>query len=177
VGVAAVAIAATVGLAWFATGGNKGLTTVASQLPLLGGARPLEGRARAVSGDQLRIGETTVRLAGIEAPVPQARCGGNRRCGTAAEEALGRLVNGRTVTCKLSGTDAAGRQLGTCLRGDADIGAELVRKGHVFAAGGLFSAYASLEREARNAKAGIWAGGDPERPAEYRARAAGKRSS
>lgn len=178
VGVAAVAIAAAVGgLAWFATSGKTGFGQVASQLPLVGGAKPLEGRARAVGGDQLRIGDTTIRLAGVEAPVPQARCGSNRRCGTAAEAALGRIVNGRTVTCKLSGTDGSGRKLGTCVRGDADIGAELVRKGHVFAESGLFSSYSGLEREARNAKAGIWSSGEPERPADYRARAAGKRNS
>ncbi len=173
--VAAVALAA--GGTWFATKSKTRLAAVTSHLPLVGGAKPLEGRARAVGGDQLRIGDTTVRLAGVEAPLPQARCGGNRRCGTAAETALGRLVNGRNVTCKLSGTDSTGRQLATCLRGDADIGAELVRKGHVFAESGLFSSYAGLEREARNAKAGIWSNGEPERPADYRARAGGKRNS
>ena len=39
-----------------------------------------------------------------------------------------------------------------------------------FAGGGLFASYAALERDARAAKAGIWAAGDPERPADYRAR-------
>ena len=40
----------------------------------------------------------------------------------------------------------------------------------MFAEGGLFARYSGLEREARNAKAGIWAGGEPERPADFRAK-------
>jgi len=174
----AVAIVAA-GVAWLASGGKTSLAgitgSITSQLPLVGGAKPLQGRAQAVGGDRLRVGDTTVRLAGVEAPERQQRCG-NRRCGAAAEAALGRLVNGRSVSCTLSGSDNAGRPLATCVRGDADIGAELVRKGHAFAASGLFSSYAGLEREARNAKAGIWSSGEPERPADYRARV-GKRNS
>ncbi len=176
--VMAVAVAGlAAGLGWFAWSGRSGLAAISSRLPAIGTARPLEGRARAVGGDRLRVGSTTVRLAGIEVPEPQQRCGGNRRCGTAAETALGRIVNGRTVTCKLSGSDSAGRPLATCRSGEMDIGAELVRAGYAFAQGGLFASYSSLEREARNARAGIWAGGEPERPADYRARTAGKRSS
>ena len=36
--------------------------------------------------------------------------------------------------------------------------------------GGLFASYAGLERQARDAKAGIWAAGEAERPAEFRAK-------
>jgi endonuclease YncB( thermonuclease family) len=179
-GTAVMAVAVglvAIGLAWFASSSRGSLATISARLPAIGADKPLEGRARAVGGDRLRVGSTTVRLAGIEAPEPQQRCGANRRCGTAAETALGRIVNGRTVTCRLSGTDSAGRPLATCRSGDTDIGAELVRAGYAFAEGGLFASYSSLEREARNARAGIWAGGEPERPADYRARTAGRRSS
>jgi endonuclease YncB( thermonuclease family) len=174
----AVAMVAA-GAAWFMSGGRTNLAgitgSITSQLPLVGGAKPLQGRAQAVGGDSLRVGNTTVRLAGLEAPERQQRCG-NRRCGAGAEAALSRLVNGRSISCKLSGSDSAGRPLATCVRGDADVGAELIRQGHAFAAGGFFSSYANAEREARNAKAGIWSSGEPERPADYRARV-GKRNS
>ena len=53
--------------------------------------------------------------------------------------------------------------------GRKDVGAELVRGGHVFAAGGLLQSYASEERAAREAGAGLWSG-EAERPSEYRAR-------
>jgi endonuclease YncB( thermonuclease family) len=159
--------------AWYARGGRVSLPHLASSLPLIGGSRPLDGRAYAISGDSLQIGGATVRLAGIEAPEPDQRCGtGNRRwrCGAAASEALSRLVNGRVVSCALSGTDGKGRPLASCTAGKMEINAELVRRGHVFAEGGLFARYASLESEARAAKVGLWAAGEIERPSDYRAR-------
>jgi endonuclease YncB( thermonuclease family) len=172
-GLVAVMVAVlAAGLAWFVKGGRAGLGSLASQLPAIGG-KPLEGRAHALAGDLVRVAGTTVRLAGIEAPERQQACGtGGRRqaCGAAARAALGRLVDGRALSCTLSGTDAAGRPLGSCARGKLDINGELVRNGHVFAEGGLFASYASLEREARAAKAGVWAAGEPERPSEYRAK-------
>ena len=175
VGFIAVAAAIAIGgVAWVANGGKTNLAGISSQLPLVGGSKPLQGRAEAVGGDLLRVAGTTVRLAGIEAPERQQTCGtGSRRyrCGAAAQAALGRLVNGRTLTCTLSGSDSAGRSLATCTRGELDINGELVRQGHAFAGGGLFASYSGLERQARDAKAGIWAAGDVERPSEFRAKA------
>jgi endonuclease YncB( thermonuclease family) len=170
-GVAVAAIVAAVAL--FASGGTRHLAGVAGQLPLVGSAKPLQGRAEAVGGDLVRVAGTTVRLAGIEAPERQQTCGaGNRtyRCGAAARAALGRLVSGRPLICSLSGSDGDGHALATCTRGGAEINAALVRQGHVFAAGGLFASYAGEEREARAAKAGLWAGGEVERPAAFRAK-------
>lgn len=158
---------------WYAKGGRLSVPNLASSLPLIAGARPLEGRAYAMSGDSLHIGGTTVRLAGVEAPEQEQRCGsGNRRwrCGAAASEALSRLISGRIVSCSLSGNDSKGRPLASCMAGKLEINAELVRRGHVFAETGLFARYASLESEARTAKLGVWATGDVERPSDYRAR-------
>jgi endonuclease YncB( thermonuclease family) len=171
--IAIAVLAAAAAGTWYAKGGRVSLPSLATSLPLMGGSRPLEGRAYASSGDSLQIGGTTVRLAGIEAPEQDQRCGtGNRRwrCGAAAAEALSRLVNGRIVSCALSGTDGKGRPLASCTAGKLEINAELVRRGHVFAEGGLFARYASLESEARAAKVGLWAAGEVERPSDYRAR-------
>jgi endonuclease YncB( thermonuclease family) len=143
-----------------------------ARLSFSGGAATFSGRAEALGGDRLRVGSRVVRLAGVEAPEPRQRCGPagrSWRCGAEAGAALGRLVRGRLVTCTLSGDD------GVCRNGEIDIGAQMVREGHAFAASGLFAPYAQLEREARNAGVGIWSGGNVERPAEYRARV-GKRS-
>jgi endonuclease YncB( thermonuclease family) len=175
IGFIAVAAAIAIGgVAWVANGGKTNLASISSQLPLVGGSKPLQGRAEVVGGDLLRVAGTTVRLAGIEAPERQQSCGtGSRRyrCGAAAQAALGRLVNGRAVTCTLSGSDSAGRALATCTRGDLDLNGELVRQGHAFASGGLFASYSGLERQARDTKAGIWAAGEVQRPSEFRAKA------
>ncbi len=140
-------------------------------------ARPsrntLQGRAVAVSGDMVRIAQSTVRLAGIEAPEREQECerpGARRwRCGLAAREALTRLLRGRAVTCRLSGVDEAGRVRGVCQAGGDDVAAELVRRGHVFADPGLLAPYGGLEREAKAARVGFWRGA-AERPSEYRAK-------
>jgi endonuclease YncB( thermonuclease family) len=154
-----------------------GLKGLGSHLPLPvalpSSSGSVKGRGEAISGDRLRIGRTVVRLAGVEAPDRQQRCGAvgrSWRCGTAAQAALGRLVEGRLISCTVSGSDGAGVARATCHSGETDVGAEMVKLGHAFAEGGLFATYAGLEREARNARIGIWSGGTAERPAEYRAR-------
>ena len=174
VGLVAVAVAAAgVGLTWLANSGRGSLAGISAKLPLIGSSKPAEGRAEALSGDLLRVGGATVRLAGIEAPEHQQACGsGSRRfrCGAAAHAALGRLVNGHRLTCTLSGADGSGHSLASCTRGDLDINAEMVRQGHAFAAGSLFASYSGHERQAREVKAGIWAAGEPERPSAFRAK-------
>jgi endonuclease YncB( thermonuclease family) len=167
----AVLVAGTVWLA--GASGIAGLGQLASinRWPLVGG-QTVRGAAYAEGGDRLRVANTLVRLSGIEAPDAAQHCskaGRAWRCGAAAEAALARLVNGRRVSCALSGTDEAGRALGRCTVRTKDVGAELVRQGHVFAEGGLLPLYAAEEREARAAKAGLWAG-EAERPADWRAK-------
>lgn len=161
------------GAAWFASGAGLGYLGNVGSLSLIGGGKSLQGRAYAVGADTLRVAGTSIKLTGIDAPESEQRCGkGSRawRCGASAEAALSRLTSGRSVTCTVGGTDEAGRSLGQCTVGDKDVGAELVRQGHVFAEGSILVRYASQEREARAAKAGLWAVGDAERPADYRAK-------
>jgi endonuclease YncB( thermonuclease family) len=130
----------------------------------------VEGRGSALSGDTLRVGSTTVRLNGIEAPLRDQSCGGAdgqpSACGEAARLALVRLLRAGRVACDISGS-ADGRSAGDCRVDDRDIAAELVRGGYVFASTGLFAAYSGIEREARANKVGIWAG-EAVRPSEYR---------
>lgn len=137
------------------------------------GGNTLQGKAIALSGDLLRVGVRTVRLSGIEAPEQEQECqrlgGQGWRCGLAATLQLRRLVLRRDVSCELSGTDEAGHPLGVCTAGGRDIAGELVKRGHVFATPGLLSAYGSIEREAKAARAGLWSGG-AERPSQYRAK-------
>ncbi len=132
----------------------------------------VKGRARAVSGDALKISGKVVQLDGIEAPERGQLClrGKSRRwrCGAAAKTALSRLVRRKQVTCELSGTDDRDRPTAKCLVGETDIAAALVQNGHVFAMSGLFAPYDGLEDEAREAKRGIWRG-KADRPSEFRA--------
>ncbi len=170
--VGAMLIALAGGAAWLASGGRVGALAGVGNLPLIGGSPPLQGRAYATGPDTLRIGGNTIKLTSIEAPEREQRCGNQGRswrCGSAAESGLSRIVDGRMVSCSVSGSDEAGRKTARCTVGNKDVGAELVRQGHVFADGTILARYGSEEREARNAKLGVWSG-DAERPAAFRAK-------
>lgn len=134
----------------------------------------LEGRGRAVSGDKLRVSGKTVKLKGIEAPERLQRCpsgdSGTWACGQSAERALARLIRREKIVCSLGGTNDRGVRLATCQADGKDIAARLVRGGHVFAETGFFAAYSGQESKARSDRAGIWQGGNVERPSEYRER-------
>ncbi len=174
----------TAALAWAANQGHAPLAAImpaslsGMSMPQLSnfsltGAKPLEGRAQVTGTDTLRVGTTSLRLAGIEAPDRDQKCnksGGKKfACGEAARGALERIVRNKPLTCTLGGKDETGRQLATCAGGGQDVAAQLVKEGHVFAEAGLFSKYGSQETEARTAKAGLW-GGDNERPSALRAK-------
>lgn len=166
-----VAVGGAGWLAWTNLGGVR-LASVAS-LPLIG-SKTVEGRASVVAGDVIRVGGVLVRLNGVEAPDREQRCAapGNKRwrCGEAASDALTKVIRGRQVRCDVRGADETGRSYGTCTAGSDDIAAKVVREGAVFAAGGLFAAYGSAEKEARAQKVGLWRVSDVERPAEWRAK-------
>jgi endonuclease YncB( thermonuclease family) len=164
-----------VGVAWLAATRmlQPGIaSSLLSSLPLAA-SKPIEGRGAAVTGDTLRVGSVVVRLAGIEAPEADQRCGASGRkswrCGEAATEGLGKIVRGKLVSCTLSGSGEAGRPLATCRTEGIDVATTLVRQGHVFAQQGVLARYASTEIEARTAKAGLWKG-DAQRPLEWRAK-------
>jgi endonuclease YncB( thermonuclease family) len=131
----------------------------------------VEGRGTAVAGDTLRVGSTTVRLTGIEAPEPDQTCAGadgrEWACGQSAKQALARILRNGRVTCDVA-RDSDGNGTGDCKAGDHDVATELVRDGHVFATTGLFAAYRGIEEQARTSKAGLWAG-QATRPSDYRA--------
>ena len=157
---------------WGLAGLTSGLT---AKLPALSSPEPVQGRALAIGGDRLRIGNTVIRLSGVEVPEASQLCGkpGGRqfRCGGFGAQALSRIVGSGTVSCTLEGQDSAGVALGRCMRGDKEVNAELVRQGQAFAESGLvLTRYGSEEKEAKAAKAGIWAAGESLRPAEWRAR-------
>jgi endonuclease YncB( thermonuclease family) len=136
-------------------------------------SKEVVGQATAMAGDVLKVAGTAVRLSGIEVPERAQLCGRDTarwRCSDAAQSALVKVVGGRPVRCRLSGTDKAGVPHGHCSIDRVDINAELVRQGYAFAEAGATSPYGAQEADARNAKAGMWVA-DALRPADFRAKA------
>lgn len=132
----------------------------------------LSAEVRVVDGDTLRLGDRTLRLAAIDAPERGQTCGDASGrafdCGAAAAEALSRLVNGRSVVCRVTGRDRYGRGLGTCTAGGAELNAGLVAAGWALAYE-PGTPMALVEVQARLSGRGLWAGGFV-RPEEWRRR-------
>lgn len=121
-----------------------------------------------LDGETLRLGERTLRLAGLDAPERGQRCtdvaGQLYDCGRAAATALARLVGERGIDCRLQGRDRFGRALGACRAGEVQLNAALVEAGWALAHAPSLQ---PLEAAARQAQRGLWTGGF-EPPAHWR---------
>jgi len=135
---------------------------------------PVSGHARIIDGDSLEIAGARIRIHGIDAPEGRQQCrdahGAEYACGREAARALDRIIGGRTVTCTPVTHDQYDRDVATCDVIGRDVGEQMVRAGYArdytrHSRG----RYAAAEREAREAKRGIWAGSF-EDPAAYRKR-------
>jgi len=118
-----------------------------------------------IDGDSLRAGDgTKYRIFGIDAPELKQTCkeadGEEWLCGRAAKVKLTKLIKGGSVTCEIKDTDRYSRSVALCsAAGVPDVGEALVRDGYAIDLGGKTGyAYAAVEREAREAKRGIWRG-------------------
>jgi endonuclease YncB( thermonuclease family) len=82
------------------------------------------GYPRVVDGDTLTIGETRVRLWGIDAPEMSAAGGAEAR------DFLARRIEGQPVRCAPKNRDRYGRTVAMCFLDREDIAAMMVRAGH-----------------------------------------------
>ena len=124
------------------------------------------GLAEVIDGDSIRLEGRDIRITGIDAPELRQTCLVQSRpysCGDVARRALGDMLAGRLVTCRVSGRDRYGRRLASCEAGGEDIGAALVSRGFAVAHG----RYESEEAGARRNKLELWSGSF-ERPSEWR---------
>lgn len=118
------------------------------------------GNATVHDGDTLTVGGQRIRLRGIDAPEYLQTCGptdAGYPCGREARRALAQLTAGRQVSCQGWEIDRYNRLLGVCSAGAPalDINREMVRLGWAVA----YGSYWSDEKEAREAKRGIWRSG------------------
>ena len=139
----------------------------ASRQPSVAAPSPrfLVGSARALDGDTIDLatrehGVVRIRLEGIDAPEGGQRCHlkwyGTWDCGRAATTALAQMVRDRTVTCDDRGLDKYGRTLSVCMIDNRDINAEMVRIGLAWAFVRYSTLYVQQEKDARDAKVGVW---------------------
>jgi endonuclease YncB( thermonuclease family) len=125
-------------------------------------AAEISGIPRIVDGDTVEIGQTKIRLSGIDAPETDQLClnakGGKWACGIAARDTLIKHSNAQPWDCDLTGTDQYGRSLGTCFIEGEDVSAWMVRSGWALSFVRYSHAYDADEDAAREAHAGLWSG-------------------
>src|SRR5688572_11745110 len=131
-------------------------------------AEVIAGAARVIDGDSLTVRGAEIRLYGIDAVELHQSCrraGEPWNCGADAARALRTAIAGREVTCRARERDRYNRIVAVCHVGGLDLGAAMIKGGHAVA----FGAYAADEREARDARRGIWSSSF-DQPSVWRAR-------
>lgn len=136
-------------------GRGGGLGSLAARLAT--GGR-IEGEARVVDGDGLRINGVMVRMIGIDAPEYRqpavTAMGKHVNHGAVAKSALHRKIAGRPVSVKVTGKDRFGRVLGVVFCEGEDLNAWMVRQG--FAMAFMSDRYRREHENARWNRAGMW---------------------
>ena len=122
-------------------------------------ARTITGKAYVTDGDGIRVARQDVRIAGLDAPEWDQKAkhqdGYWYKHGKRVKSALIQEIGGKRVHVSVESVDKFGRHLGTVTCNGRDIGEWLVREGHAIAA--YSDRYKHVEREAREAKRGMWA--------------------
>ncbi len=121
-----------------------------------------EGVPRILDGDTVQIGETRIRLHGIDAPEEDQLCtqpsGATWPCGVEATQALAWRIDGSSVRCQQLDTDRWDRAIAVCYAGGDDLNAWMVSAGWAVAYRQYSDDYISEEQEARAIGRGIWSG-------------------
>jgi endonuclease YncB( thermonuclease family) len=132
-------------------------------LPAMAEAADITGVPKIREGDHIQIGNTRIRLGGIDAPSVDQLClntqGERWTCGVAARDELIKHTDNKSWTCHPRQTvDRRGRTVARCDVDGEDIQKWLVRNGWALAYTRVSHDYDADEKEAREAKAGMWQG-------------------
>jgi endonuclease YncB( thermonuclease family) len=131
-------------------------------LPALAEAADVTGVPKIREGDQIQIGNSRIRLGGIDAPSVDQLCLNNTgerwTCGVAARDELIKHADNKTWTCHVIQTDRRGRQVARCEVEGEDIQKWLVKNGWALSYVRFSHDYDDDEKAAREAKAGMWQG-------------------
>lgn len=125
-------------------------------------SQEITGKAKAIDGDSLVIGETTIHLFGIDAPELAQTCitkkGKEQQCGNLARQVLDSLIKNVKIKCKTEGTEPDGAKLATCFAGPFNINEQMIAAGWAFARIDQVPAYARAEKFAKARVEGMWRG-------------------
>ena len=142
---------------------QKFLSAIAVMLlPAFAQAADITGVPKIREGDHILIGNTRIRLGGIDAPSVDQLClnhqGERWTCGAAARDELAKHAENKIWTCHVRQTDRRGRLISHCEVDGEDIQKWLVQNGWALSAVRFSHDYDADEQAARDAKAGLWQG-------------------
>jgi endonuclease YncB( thermonuclease family) len=131
-------------------------------LPAMAQAAEISGIPRIHEGDQVQIGNSRIRLDGIDAPSVDQLClntkGERWTCGVAARDELIHHVDNKSWTCHVDRVDRRGRSVARCEVDGEDIQKWMVKSGWALSYVRFSHDYDADEKAAREAKAGMWQG-------------------
>ena len=132
-------------------------------LPAMAEAADIVGAPKIREGDHIQIGNTRIRLGGIDAPAVDQLClntkGERWTCGAAARDELIKRADNKTWTCRTRQVaDRRGRIVARCEADGEDIQKWLVRNGWALSYARFSRDYEADEKAAREARAGMWQG-------------------
>jgi endonuclease YncB( thermonuclease family) len=138
------------------------LALVVLLAPTLGRAADISGVPKIREADLVHIGNSRIRLSGIDAPSTDQLClntsGERWTCGVAARDELIKHSGGKSWNCHTGPTDRRGHVLARCQVDGEDIQKWLVASGWALAVPRASHDYDADEKDAREAKAGMWQG-------------------
>src|SRR3984893_16412001 len=127
-------------------------------LPAIAEAADITGIPKIREGDQIQIGNSRIRLGGIDAPSLDQLClnpkGERWTCGAAARDELVRQFGDKSWTCHVRSTDRRGRLVARCDVDGEDVQKWLVKNGWALSYVRFSHDYDEDEKAAREAKAG-----------------------
>ena len=140
-GILLAVTAAALGVVVFDVGGAKWFPAQAN-VPSTTAAPTISGPARVIDGDTVVVGDTRVRLKGVDA----AELGTAR--GENARRVMATLVTGQ-LTCRLSGEKTYGREVGYCTTANGtDINQAIIASGAALACPRYDDRYVPYEQAA-----------------------------
>ena len=119
------------------------------------------GIPNVTDGDSMRIGNTRIRLHGIDAPEIKQTCDFNGEvwsCGRQAKRKLTDKIGNNFVMCTVRDIDKYRRLVAVCRLGSVHLNAWMVENGWAVAYRNYSDEYIKDEHKAKAARKGVWRG-------------------
>ena len=129
---------------------------IALTIPETGEPAVIAGPGHVIDGDTLEVGQTRIRLEGIDAPEMAQTCqtatGESWDCGRKAAALLRTLAEQRDLACDRTGVDKYRRTLAVCYEDGVNVNEAMVRAGLAWAFVKYSTEFVSVEAEAKSRK-------------------------